>query len=172
MSCPSLRPVSPPPPLNTARRTCWPIVSNFYVTAAATYVTLTSWYMGADSLLENGITKKLLYIIRDKSLTSKHVPLRKVRKSRIILFIGVQLLGFGATFAITQTIGKLFLSRQLVSCSDFRNCVSRDWVPSGHHASSSSAHLHCSQVAIYQGGARNPRWPDSISLCELHFSNH
>jgi len=70
--------------------------------------------MGADSLIENGITKKLLYIIRDKSLTSRHEPLHKVRKSQIILFVGVQLVGFGATFAITQTIGTLFLSHQFI----------------------------------------------------------
>ena|SRR5260221_9532246 len=111
--------------------------------------------MGADSLLENGITKKLLYVIRDKSLTPKHEPLHKVQKSRIILFVGVQLVGFGATFAITQTIGKLFLSHQVVDALTSKT-DSRDWVPSDHHASSSSAHLHHSKVAVYQGGAGNP----------------
>ena len=63
--------------------------------------------MGVDALKSNGITKKFLYLIKDKNITSKHDPLNKVRKSRILLFIGVQLLGFGATFAITQTVGKL-----------------------------------------------------------------
>ena len=71
---------------------------------------LLSWYMGADALQSNGITKKLLYLIRDKTITSKHDPLNKVRKSRILLFVGVQLLGFGATFAITQTVGKFLVS--------------------------------------------------------------
>lgn len=61
--------------------------------------------MGAAALRVNGITKKILYLIQDKALTSKHEPLHRVRKSRIILFVGVQLIGFGATFAITQTIG-------------------------------------------------------------------
>lgn len=60
--------------------------------------------MGADALQGNGITLKILYFLRDKSLTP-HEPLRKVRKSRILLFVMVQLVGFGATFAITQTIG-------------------------------------------------------------------
>ncbi|KAF8429313.1 hypothetical protein L210DRAFT_3734914 [Boletus edulis BED1] len=32
-------------------------------------------------------------------------PLRKVCKSRLVLFVAIQLVGFGATFAITQTIG-------------------------------------------------------------------
>lgn len=64
-----------------------------------------SWFMGADALRGNGITQKLVYFIRDKNLTPLDEPLRKVRKSRILLFVGVQLVGFGATFAITQTIG-------------------------------------------------------------------
>jgi hypothetical protein len=62
--------------------------------------------MGVDALHSNGITKKFLYLIKDKNITSKQDPLNKVRKSRILLFVGVQLLGFGATFAITQTVGK------------------------------------------------------------------
>lgn len=61
--------------------------------------------MGADALRSNGITKKILYLIKDKTLTSTQDPLKKVRKSRILLFLGIQLVGFGATFAITQTFG-------------------------------------------------------------------
>ncbi|KAF8800897.1 hypothetical protein BYT27DRAFT_6819982 [Phlegmacium glaucopus] len=67
------------------------------------------WYMGIDALQSNGITRKILYLIQDKSVTPKQDPLKKVRKSRILLFVGVQLLGFGATFAITQTIGTFLL---------------------------------------------------------------
>jgi hypothetical protein len=62
--------------------------------------------MGVDALQGNGITQKMLYFFRDKALTPANEPLRKVRKSRILLFVGVQLAGFGATFAITQTIGE------------------------------------------------------------------
>ncbi|KIJ67316.1 hypothetical protein HYDPIDRAFT_108033 [Hydnomerulius pinastri MD-312] len=65
------------------------------------------WFMGADALQGNGITVKLLYLIRDKSLTPSDEPLRKVRKSRLLLFVAVQLIGFGATFAITQTIAAI-----------------------------------------------------------------
>jgi boron transporter len=63
--------------------------------------------MGADALRGNGITQKLLYFLRDKKLTSPNDPLRKVRKSRLLLFVGIQLVGFGATFAITQTIAAI-----------------------------------------------------------------
>ncbi|KAF8158230.1 HCO3 transporter family-domain-containing protein [Crassisporium funariophilum] len=65
------------------------------------------WYMGAEALRTNGMTKKMLYLIQDKALTSHQNPLRKVRKSRIVLFVALQLVGFGATFAITQTIAAI-----------------------------------------------------------------
>ena len=66
--------------------------------------------MGADALRTNGITLKLLYLIRDRTLTLPDEPLHKVRKSRIVLFVAVQLIGFGATFGITQTIGTVSVS--------------------------------------------------------------
>ena len=58
--------------------------------------------MGSDALLTSGMTEKMLYLIRDKRATSPTDPLNKVRKSKIILFTLVELIGFGATFAITQ----------------------------------------------------------------------
>ncbi|EIN11935.1 hypothetical protein PUNSTDRAFT_83796 [Punctularia strigosozonata HHB-11173 SS5] len=61
------------------------------------------WYMGADALEGNGITQKIFYFFRDKSLMSPYDPLHKVRKSRVLLFVVAQLIGFGAAFAITQT---------------------------------------------------------------------
>lgn len=66
---------------------------------------LFSWFMGTDALQGNGVTTKILYLFRDRHLTPAYEPLRKVRKSRIVLFVGLQLFGFGATFAIVQTIG-------------------------------------------------------------------
>ncbi|KAI0754610.1 anion exchanging protein [Daedaleopsis nitida] len=65
------------------------------------------WYMGVDALQGNGITRKLLYFLRDKALTPADEPLRRVRRSRILLFVAVQLVGFGATMAITQTIAAI-----------------------------------------------------------------
>ncbi|KAJ3711718.1 HCO3 transporter family-domain-containing protein [Lentinula raphanica] len=65
------------------------------------------WFMGADALQGNGITRKILFFLRDKNMTPKDEPLRRVRKSRIILFVGIQLIAFGATFAITQTIAAI-----------------------------------------------------------------
>ncbi|KAI6144224.1 HCO3 transporter family-domain-containing protein [Pisolithus tinctorius] len=65
------------------------------------------WFMGADALQGNGITLKLLYLMRDKSLTPADEPLRKVRTSRLLLFVGIQLVGFGVTFAVTQTVAAI-----------------------------------------------------------------
>lgn len=68
--------------------------------------------MGLDALRGNGITQKIFYFFRDKNLVPFNEPLRKVRKSRIALFVLVQLVGFGATMGITQTIGSYFTARK------------------------------------------------------------
>ncbi|KAG1879233.1 HCO3 transporter family-domain-containing protein [Suillus subluteus] len=65
------------------------------------------WFMGAAALKGNGITIKLLYLIRDKTLTSPDDPLHKVRKSRLLMFVAVQLVAFGATFVVTQSIAAI-----------------------------------------------------------------
>ena len=62
--------------------------------------------MGVDALKGNGITQKILYFLRDRELVPVNEPLRRVRKSRSLLFVGIQLAGFGAAFAITQTVGE------------------------------------------------------------------
>ena len=61
--------------------------------------------MGLDALNTNGITKKIYYLIRDRATVLPKEPLRKVRRSRLLLFVAIQLLGFGVTMTITQTIG-------------------------------------------------------------------
>ena len=61
--------------------------------------------MGTNALMSSGVTEKLLYLIRERRTTSPTHPLDKVRKSRIALFTIVELLGFGATFAVTQVSG-------------------------------------------------------------------
>ncbi|KAG8947394.1 hypothetical protein FRC03_001049 [Tulasnella sp. 419] len=63
--------------------------------------------MGVEGVLENGVTAKFLYLIQDRNLVPDTEPLRKVRNSRIILFLAIELIGFGATFAITQTIAAI-----------------------------------------------------------------
>ncbi|KAG5921814.1 hypothetical protein E4U42_005700 [Claviceps africana] len=64
--------------------------------------------MGVQALEANGITSKLLFLVRDRSLTPNTAPfsaLRSIkRRSAIWYFVLIELLGFGATFAITQTV--------------------------------------------------------------------
>ncbi|KAK2603761.1 hypothetical protein QQS21_004046 [Conoideocrella luteorostrata] len=61
--------------------------------------------MGIQALEANGITTKLIFLARDKSLTPANSPLRRIkRRSAVWLFVIIELLGFGATFAITQTV--------------------------------------------------------------------
>ena len=82
--------------------------------------------MGLDALQGNGITRKLLYFLRDKALTPADEPLRRVRKSRVLLFVAVQLAGFGATMAVTQTIGvpsRPFAHPHKGYLSEVRPCV-------------------------------------------------
>lgn len=65
------------------------------------------WFMGSDALLSSGVTQKILFLVRDRRATSPDDPLLDVRTSRIILFTVIELFGFGATFAITQTIAAI-----------------------------------------------------------------
>jgi len=65
------------------------------------------WYMGSSALMGNGITTKILFLLRDSTFIEPTEPLLKVRKSRIALFITLELIGFGATMAITQTIAAI-----------------------------------------------------------------
>ena len=64
--------------------------------------------MGIQALQANGITAKLLYLCREKSLTPASDPFSRItRKKALWYFVGLELLGFGATFAITQTIAAI-----------------------------------------------------------------
>ena len=65
--------------------------------------------MGVEALLENGITLKILFLLRDHTLTpSATEPLKRIRRKRAIYyFVTIELLGFAATFAITQTIAAI-----------------------------------------------------------------
>ncbi|KAH6892255.1 HCO3 transporter family-domain-containing protein [Thelonectria olida] len=61
--------------------------------------------MGVQALEGNGITAKLVFLARDKALTPSTVPLLRIRRRAAIwIFVAIELVGFGATFAITQTV--------------------------------------------------------------------
>jgi hypothetical protein len=61
--------------------------------------------MGLNTLMANGLTEKLLFLAQDQKLTPSSNPLKRIeRRMAIWAFVGIGLMGFGATFAITQTI--------------------------------------------------------------------
>ncbi|EPE05045.1 anion exchange protein 4 [Ophiostoma piceae UAMH 11346] len=60
--------------------------------------------MGVQALEGNGITAKLIFLMRDVSLTPRSDPLKQLRLRAIWAFVAIELIGFGATFAITQTV--------------------------------------------------------------------
>lgn len=61
--------------------------------------------MGVQALEANGITAKLIFLLRDKDLTPPDAPLNAIKRRWVIWgFVIIELVGFGATFAITQTI--------------------------------------------------------------------
>ncbi len=64
--------------------------------------------MGVQALEGNGITVKMLYLCRDRNLTPASDKLSRIqRKQAIWYFVALELIGFGATFAITQTIAAI-----------------------------------------------------------------
>ena len=64
--------------------------------------------MGVQALQANGITLKLLYLARDKNLTPASDPLKRIQRQQAVwYFVALELIGFGATFAITQTIAAI-----------------------------------------------------------------
>ena len=69
--------------------------------------------MGTQALAGNGITQKLLFLARDRQLTRTTSPdsdaLARLqrRRSAVWAFVALQLVGFGATFAITQTVAAI-----------------------------------------------------------------
>ncbi|KAK3172432.1 hypothetical protein OEA41_005754 [Lepraria neglecta] len=64
--------------------------------------------MGVQALQANGIMLKLLYLARDKNLTPASDPLKRIQRQQAIwYFVALELIGFGATFAITQTIAAI-----------------------------------------------------------------
>ncbi|KAI5847767.1 HCO3 transporter family protein [Morchella snyderi] len=63
--------------------------------------------MGIQALEENGMTLKIAYLLKDRALTHGGDPLNRCRKGAVWAFVAIELVGFGATFAITQTIAAI-----------------------------------------------------------------
>jgi len=133
---------------------------------------ICSWFMGVDALQGNGITRKILYFFQDKALTPLDDPLDKVRKSRILLFVVVQLIGFAITFGITQTIGayRYILNKDGLIWNVWR--YSRHCFPCGHTIARPSTGDTCSAFTFYGWRIGDSRRTYSVSLCEHRYFQH
>ena len=132
--------------------------------------------MGLDELCGNGITAKVLYFLTDRTMTPYNEPLRRVRKSRIFLFVAVQLIAFGATFAITQTIGTPAVTFRRVNVERIKLthrssfvlcCTSRGWVSRHHPVVDTTTNSGSAALAILRYGVRNSRQAHRVSFREL-----
>ena len=64
--------------------------------------------MGVQALQANGITLKLFFLFSERALAPRANPLTRIqRRAAIWAFVGLELLGWAATFAITQTIAAI-----------------------------------------------------------------
>lgn len=64
--------------------------------------------MGIQALEANGITAKLVFLCIDHTLVSPSEPLSQIERKWVVwAFVALELIGFGATFAITQTIAAI-----------------------------------------------------------------
>ena len=64
--------------------------------------------MGVQALEGNGLTRKMLYLCRDKTLIPASEPLSRIyRKQAVWYFVALELAGFGATFGISQTVAAI-----------------------------------------------------------------
>jgi hypothetical protein len=84
--------------------------------------------MGVQALEGNGITLKILFLCKDKALTPASEPLKRIRRRRAVwVFVAIQLIGFGATFAITQSIAAVGFPVIILALIPIRTFVLPKW---------------------------------------------
>lgn len=84
--------------------------------------------MGVQALVGNGITLKLLFLLRDRELLDPQDPLTRLdRRLAIWAFVILELLIFGATFAITQTIAAIVFPVIIIISIPFRTFLMPRW---------------------------------------------
>lgn len=84
--------------------------------------------MGIQALEGNGITLKILFLCKDHTLTPASEPLKRIRRRLAIwVFVAIQLIGFGATFAITQTIAAVGFPIIILLLIPFRTFALPKW---------------------------------------------
>lgn len=84
--------------------------------------------MGIQALAGNGVTLKMVYLLKDKELTNSNDPLKKLDRQHMIwIFVAIELVGFGATFAITQTIAAIGFPIFIIALIPIRTWLMPRW---------------------------------------------
>jgi boron transporter len=84
--------------------------------------------VGVQALEGNGITAKVLFLARDRALTPGAEPLKRIqRRPAVWAFVAIQLVGFSATFAITQTIAAVCFPIIILLLTPVRTHVLPKW---------------------------------------------
>lgn len=84
--------------------------------------------MGVQAIQGNGITLKLMFLARDRKLTPASDPLKGIdRRISVWIFVILELVGFGATFAITQTIAAIGFPIIILLLIPFRSFLMPLW---------------------------------------------
>lgn len=84
--------------------------------------------MGVQALQGNGITQKLIFLARDRNWTPGSDPLKRLdRRVAVWVFVILELLGFAATFAITQTIAAIGFPIIILLLIPFRTFLMPMW---------------------------------------------
>ena len=84
--------------------------------------------MGVQALQGNGITLKLLFLARDRKLTQASDPLKRIqRRLAVWVFVILELLGFAAIFAISQTIAAIGFPVIILLMIPFRSFIMPLW---------------------------------------------
>jgi len=123
--------------------------------------------MGVQALEGNGITVKILFLCKDRSLTPPSEPLRRIRRRAAIwVFVVIQLLGFGATFAITQTIAAVGFPVFILALIPIRTFVLPKWFSDEElkllDAPTASPFTMISVGGNYGESAENPNADDGV----------
>ncbi|KAF2758058.1 anion exchange family protein [Pseudovirgaria hyperparasitica] len=87
--------------------------------------------MGIQALQSNPITTRILYLLTSRPLLPHGSPLNSLSRRSIACFTAIQLLGFAATFAVTQTIAAVGFPLVILGLIPLRTWVLPLWFVRG-----------------------------------------
>ncbi|KAI1342216.1 HCO3 transporter family-domain-containing protein [Xylariaceae sp. FL0016] len=83
--------------------------------------------VGWGSIESNSIVQKIVFLMTEKRFIQRDEPLLTVRRRKIILFIGLQIIGVAATVAISQTIAAIGFPVLIIALIPLRTALVPRW---------------------------------------------